>query len=218
MSALDMGVPAPTVAEAVFARFMSAMKEERVAASKVLTGAGDSRSPARNRKTFVHAVHDALYCSKICSYAQGFQLMRSGRRTNTDGSCASATSPRSGAAAASSARGSCRRSPKRTNAMRSSRTCCSIRISPARSSGCQANWRSVIAAAAIQRAARADVLRPRWRTTIRYRSARTAGESAAGAARLLRRAHLRARRPARAASSSTSTGRSRIVRRSKRSV
>jgi 6-phosphogluconate dehydrogenase len=72
-SALDLGVPAPTIAEAVFARFMSAIKRERVAASARLKGPrfrfeGD-------RAGLVRAVRDALYCSKICSYAQGFALM-----------------------------------------------------------------------------------------------------------------------------------------------
>jgi 6-phosphogluconate dehydrogenase len=75
MSALDLGIPAATVAEAVFGRFMSAMKEERVAASKLLPGPPGS-SFGSNRGAFVQAVHDALYCSKICSYAQGFSLMR----------------------------------------------------------------------------------------------------------------------------------------------
>ncbi|MFN0166833.1 MAG: NADP-dependent phosphogluconate dehydrogenase [Bryobacteraceae bacterium] len=75
VNALDMGVPAPTVAESVFARFLSAIKDERVFASQQLPG------PPRehiigNLEDFVQAVHDALYCSKICAYAQGFQLMR----------------------------------------------------------------------------------------------------------------------------------------------
>jgi 6-phosphogluconate dehydrogenase len=74
VSALDMGVPAPTVAEAVFARFVSAVKEERVAASKILTGPKPKFEG--DREAFIAAIHDALYCSKICSYAQGFQLMR----------------------------------------------------------------------------------------------------------------------------------------------
>jgi len=79
VNALDMGVPAPTVAEAVFARFLSAIKEERVAASSILQG------PPREGVTgdlsqFVDAVHDALYCSKICAYAQGFQLMREAQK------------------------------------------------------------------------------------------------------------------------------------------
>jgi 6-phosphogluconate dehydrogenase len=73
-SALDMGTPAPTVAEAVFARFMSAIKEERVAASKILEGP----TPAfdGDRGAFIEEIRQALYASKICSYAQGFQLMK----------------------------------------------------------------------------------------------------------------------------------------------
>ncbi len=73
-SALDLGVPAPTIAEAVFARCISAIKDERVAASKVLTG--PSATYRGDKQAFVQAIHDALYASKICSYAQGFQLMR----------------------------------------------------------------------------------------------------------------------------------------------
>ncbi len=74
VSALDMGVPAPTIAEAVFARLISAVKEERVHASKIL--AREPRPFTGDRKEFIDAIRDALYCSKICSYAQGFQLMR----------------------------------------------------------------------------------------------------------------------------------------------
>ena len=71
---LDLGIPAQTIAEAVFARMLSALKAERVAASKVLTGPtvtfdGDA-------KAFVQNIRKALYASKICSYAQGFQLLR----------------------------------------------------------------------------------------------------------------------------------------------
>src|SRR5690606_10659310 len=73
VSALEMEVPGPTVAEAVFARFISAVKEERVAAAKILNG--PSKTFDGDRDAFIQAVHDALYCSKICSYAQGFQLM-----------------------------------------------------------------------------------------------------------------------------------------------
>ncbi|HUQ90613.1 MAG TPA: NADP-dependent phosphogluconate dehydrogenase [Bryobacteraceae bacterium] len=74
VNALDLGTPAPTVAEAVFARFLSAVKDERVAASKLLTGPAPKFDG--DRKAFLQAIHDALYCSKICAYAQGFQLMR----------------------------------------------------------------------------------------------------------------------------------------------
>ena len=72
-SALSLGVAAPTIAEAVFARCISAIKEERVAASKILDG--PKGKYAGGRSGFVKAVHDALYASKICSYAQGFALM-----------------------------------------------------------------------------------------------------------------------------------------------
>lgn len=75
VNALDMGVPAPTVAEAVFARFISAVKEERVAASKLLNGPAQAKIEG-SKEDFIDAIHDALYCSKICAYAQGFQLMR----------------------------------------------------------------------------------------------------------------------------------------------
>ena len=74
VSALDMGVPANAIAEAVFARCLSALKEERVAAAKVIKG---PRLAYRGSKTkLVESVRRALYCSKICAYAQGFQLMR----------------------------------------------------------------------------------------------------------------------------------------------
>jgi 6-phosphogluconate dehydrogenase len=76
-SALDLGVPAQTMAEAVFARNMSALKEERVAASKVLAGPGPhthDQGP-NTQRDWVACVRDALYLSKICSYAQGFALM-----------------------------------------------------------------------------------------------------------------------------------------------
>lgn len=72
--ALDLGVPAPTVVEAVLARAMSAIKEERVAASKVLKGPAGKFSG--KKKEFIEMIRQALYASKICSYAQGFQLMR----------------------------------------------------------------------------------------------------------------------------------------------
>ena len=74
VNALDMGVPAPTVAEAVFARCLSAVKDERTAASSILKGPAIQFTG--DKAAFTDAIHDALYCSKICSYAQGFQLMR----------------------------------------------------------------------------------------------------------------------------------------------
>lgn len=73
-SALDLGICAPTIAEAVFARCVSAVKEERVEASKILAG---PKSPFKGDvKSFTEDIRKALYASKICSYAQGFQLLR----------------------------------------------------------------------------------------------------------------------------------------------
>ena len=71
---LDLGVGIPQIAEAVFVRCLSAIKDERVAASKVL-----SYKPAAvkvDKKLFVKQLEQAVYASKICSYAQGYQLMR----------------------------------------------------------------------------------------------------------------------------------------------
>jgi 6-phosphogluconate dehydrogenase len=82
-AALDAGCPAPTVAEAVFARAMSAIKEERVAASKVLNGP-ESKIDV-DKEEFIEMIRQALYASKICSYAQGFQLMKmAGKDYNWD--------------------------------------------------------------------------------------------------------------------------------------
>jgi 6-phosphogluconate dehydrogenase len=73
-SALSMGIAAPTIAESVFSRCLSAAKDERVAASKILKG--PKKKFKGDKAELIAAIHDALYCSKICSYAQGFQLMR----------------------------------------------------------------------------------------------------------------------------------------------
>ncbi|MBI1367327.1 MAG: NADP-dependent phosphogluconate dehydrogenase [Planctomycetes bacterium] len=73
VNALDMGIPANAIAEAVFARCLSALKEERVAASKKLKGPKPTTKV--KKKKLVEMVKQALYCSKICAYAQGFQLM-----------------------------------------------------------------------------------------------------------------------------------------------
>ena len=72
-SALDLGIPTPAITEAVFARCMSAVKDERVVAATVLKG---PQGPwTGDRQQLIQAVHDALYASKICSYAQGFALL-----------------------------------------------------------------------------------------------------------------------------------------------
>ncbi|MED3571731.1 NADP-dependent phosphogluconate dehydrogenase [Cytobacillus praedii] len=74
-SALDMGVPLPIITESVFARYISAMKAERVSASKVLSGPS-KHAFSGDKKAFIESVRKALYMSKICSYAQGFAQMR----------------------------------------------------------------------------------------------------------------------------------------------
>ena len=71
---LDLGVPAPTIADAVFARTLSAVKGERVAASAVL--AGPTLAWSGDKAAFIEMIRKALFASKICSYAQGFQLLR----------------------------------------------------------------------------------------------------------------------------------------------
>ncbi len=72
--AFDLGVPLPTINAAVVGRFMSAYKDERVAASGVLSG--PDMPYHGDREMFIECVHDALYASKIMSYAQGFALLR----------------------------------------------------------------------------------------------------------------------------------------------
>jgi 6-phosphogluconate dehydrogenase len=72
---LDLGIGIPQIAEAVFARCLSAIKEERVAASKLLKGP-DTKKVAVDKKLFVKQLEQAVYASKICSYAQGYQLLR----------------------------------------------------------------------------------------------------------------------------------------------
>jgi 6-phosphogluconate dehydrogenase len=73
-NALDLGVPATAITEAVFARALSAAKDERLAASGQLSGP-DPQAIA-NKADFIQAVGDALYASKVVSYAQGFALFR----------------------------------------------------------------------------------------------------------------------------------------------
>lgn len=75
--ALDLGVVIPTISAAIEARFISAQKEDRVAASKLLKGPG-AELDGGDKTAMVAAIRDALYASKICSYAQGFDLIRAG--------------------------------------------------------------------------------------------------------------------------------------------
>ena len=74
LEALNLGIAAQTIVEAVFARAMSAIKEERVHASKQLKG--PDKKFDGNKKEFIEMIRRALYASKVCSYAQGYQLLR----------------------------------------------------------------------------------------------------------------------------------------------
>ncbi len=74
IEALEVGQPLTLIGEAVFARCLSALKEERVAASKLLSG--PQAAFDGDKKAFVDDLRQALYASKIVSYAQGYQLMR----------------------------------------------------------------------------------------------------------------------------------------------
>jgi 6-phosphogluconate dehydrogenase len=74
IEALNLGQPLTLIAEAVFARCLSALKEKRVAASKVLSGPKPTFTG--DKDTFIDDLRQALYASKIVSYAQGYQLMR----------------------------------------------------------------------------------------------------------------------------------------------
>ena len=74
ISSLDLGIPLTLIGEAVYARNLSAMKEERVTASKVLSGP-EARFEG-DKKAFVDDIREALYASKIISYAQGYMLLR----------------------------------------------------------------------------------------------------------------------------------------------
>jgi 6-phosphogluconate dehydrogenase len=75
-SALDLGVSLPIITESVFARFISAIKDERIKASKILKGP-DTTGFTGDKQALVESIRKALYMSKICSYAQGFAQMRS---------------------------------------------------------------------------------------------------------------------------------------------
>jgi 6-phosphogluconate dehydrogenase len=73
-TALDLGIPIPTITAAVDARGVSAMKDQRVKAAKILTGP-QPKVITSDKKKFIADVADALYCSKICSYAQGMAML-----------------------------------------------------------------------------------------------------------------------------------------------
>ncbi|MDV3347932.1 NADP-dependent phosphogluconate dehydrogenase [Leptolyngbyaceae cyanobacterium CCMR0082] len=79
MNALEMGVSIPTITAAVNARIMSSLKDERVAASTQISGPDGTITD--NTTLWINKIRDALYCSKICSYAQGMALLRKASET-----------------------------------------------------------------------------------------------------------------------------------------
>ena len=81
ISALDTGQPVTLIGESVFARCLSALKEERVAAAKILSGPA-GKAAVGDRGAFIEDVRRALYCSKIVSYAQGYMLLRAAGEEN----------------------------------------------------------------------------------------------------------------------------------------
>ena len=78
-TALELGVAIPTITAAVNARILSSIRDERIAASKVITG--PNAKYGGDIAAFVNMVRDALYCSKICSYAQGMALLSTASKT-----------------------------------------------------------------------------------------------------------------------------------------
>ena len=76
VSSLELGCPSPTIAEAVYARSISTLKDQRVAASTLLAGPVQEKPTEAKREQVIKQLHDALYCAKICVYAQGFDLMK----------------------------------------------------------------------------------------------------------------------------------------------
>jgi 6-phosphogluconate dehydrogenase len=79
-AALDLSIPVPTIDAALTARLLSAMKNERVVASKKLTGPKPINLSDSEKKQTIAALHDALYASKVCSYAQGMALIDAGSK------------------------------------------------------------------------------------------------------------------------------------------
>ena len=76
ISALDLGMPVTLIGEAVFARCLSALKDERVAASKILPGPEPQEFSSSKKEQLIKDLKYALYGAKIVSYAQGFMLLR----------------------------------------------------------------------------------------------------------------------------------------------
>src|SRR6202043_3625594 len=76
ISALDLGMPVTLIGESVFARCLSAIKEERMRASSILQGPKPNKISSGLEQEFIESVRRALYCSKMISHAQGYMLLR----------------------------------------------------------------------------------------------------------------------------------------------
>jgi 6-phosphogluconate dehydrogenase len=120
-NALDIGAPIPTIDAAVESRILSALKAERVAASKVLRGPAPSYSG--DKQKLIRAIEQALYASKITSYAQGMALIRM-PPPNTGMICVPATLRESGGRVALFGPHCWARLMRHTHAIRIWRTCC----------------------------------------------------------------------------------------------
>ncbi|WP_016954950.1 NADP-dependent phosphogluconate dehydrogenase [Catenovulum agarivorans] len=76
IGSLEVGSPAMAVTASVYARALSGLKDNRVKASGILKGPEVTQVADSEKEAYIQRVHDALYCSKICAYAQGFELMK----------------------------------------------------------------------------------------------------------------------------------------------
>ena len=193
ISSQDLGIPITLIAEAVYARCISALKDERVAAAKKLKGPQARRSRATRRRSS-RTSGSALYASKIVSYAQGYMLMRAAAKEykwnlNYGGI---ALMWRGGCIIRSVFLGKIKeafdKNPKLTNLLLDPFFREAIK-------DCQRSWRKVVGLGGPQGHPGAGLQHRAG--LLRLLSQRTAaGQPAAGPARLLRRPHLRAHRPA----------------------
>ena len=160
VSSLDLGMPLTLIGEAVYARCLSAMKDERVAASKILKG--PKFKFEGDKKVFIEDIRQALLASKLVSYAQGFMLLReAAREYNWDLNYGGiALVWRAGCIIRSAFLGKIKeafdRNPKLTNLMLDPHFCGVIER-------CQASWRRVVA-----KAVEAGVAAPAFTTALAF--------------------------------------------------
>jgi 6-phosphogluconate dehydrogenase len=197
----DMGIPITLIAEAVYSRCVSAMKDERVKTSKVFKQ-GKPKF-AGDRTQWIADIRRALYASKIISYAQGYMLMRAAAKQynwnlNYGGI---ALMWRGGCIIRSAFLGDITKAFAKN---RTSKICCSMRFSEG-DQGSTRSWRKVVSMA-VQK----GIPVPAFSTALAFfdgiRSERLPANLLQAAARLLRRAYLRARRQAARRVLSTPTG------------